>query len=539
MKDEKHRIMKIRPWLEGGGLAMLYLLPLIAIFLSPTQAGFYHQVMPITSLTRGTLIDLLLLGFLLGAGFTCLNRLKSRLLRRLLWIPVLFMTAWIVERSLAEFLNDLDIGVHLPGWARHAPWMVLVLVITLLVFASRHYDLAVRAADVFLASAGLATVFVVLPQLVVACFNHAPPEQASFVHPVRQPWEAGEPRVIWVLFDELSYNQLFEHRQPGIDLPAFTELEQESITFSQLAPVGILTEVVIPSLLTGRPMFAMKSNRQGALLLRANPETGWQNFNPQETLFAAARRQGWGAGAAGWYNPYCRLLATTLDRCYWTYQEFANGARFSRLSSQQSVLENARDGLPLVAQIENAWQHTSSNQNHKDDYSRVLKEAKSLIEDENIRLAFIHLPVPHPPGIFADPLPLAAGSEDYLGNLILADQTLAELRAVIARTPSAADTIFIVSSDHSWRVPMWRSAPGWSRSEERATNGGFFDQRLVLMVRFPQDAKAEKIDRPESAMIVHSLVLDLIQGKVRTPEQWIATLPAGTSAASQADFSKK
>ena len=49
-----------------------------------------------------------------------------------------------------------------------------------------------------------------------ASFNHAPPEQAcSFVHDVHQPWRPGEPRILWVLFDEMSYNQVFEHRQPG------------------------------------------------------------------------------------------------------------------------------------------------------------------------------------------------------------------------------------------------------------------------------------------------------------------------------------
>ena len=65
-KDEKNRTMKTQPWLEGGGLAMLYLLPLIAIFLAPEQNGFYHQVMPVTSLTRGALIDLLVVGFFFG-----------------------------------------------------------------------------------------------------------------------------------------------------------------------------------------------------------------------------------------------------------------------------------------------------------------------------------------------------------------------------------------------------------------------------------------------------------------------------------------
>jgi hypothetical protein len=530
--------MKTRSWLQGGGLAMLYLLPLIAMFLAPTQYDLYHQVMPITSLTRGALLDLLLLGFLLGLGLVWLHHLKSRPLQRWMWIPVLFVTAWLTERGVAQYFRSLGTGLPVPGWASYLPWIALAAAILLLLVYRPYYDIAVRIAEVFLMSAGIATVFVILPRLVIACFNHAPPEQASFVHPVRQPWRPGEPRIVWVLFDELSYDQVFDHRQTDLELPAFTGLRKESVSFSQLVPVGYLTEHVIPALFLGQPVSDVKSNRQGALFWRSNPKMDWQSFKPDATLFAAARLQGWGTGVAGWYNPYCRILATTLDRCYWSHGEFSGGGRFSRLSSQQSMWENARDILPFMAQIENARQHTSPNQSHKDDYRKILKEAKLLIEDENIRFAFIHLPVPHPPGIFADPGHQAAGTEDYLGNLILADHALAELRAAISATSAASDTILIACSDHSWRVKMWRSDPGWTRAEERASNGGTFDQRPVLMVHFPGAAKAEQIDRPESLMILHGLLLDLISGKVRTPEDWIATLP-DASAVGAADIGQK
>jgi hypothetical protein len=521
--------MKARPWLQGGGVAILYLLPLIAIFLTPTQDGLYHQVMPVTSLTRGALIDLLLLGFLLGLGFVWLNHLTSRLLQRLAWIPLLFLTAELVERGVAECLRALSTSIQLPHWAEYLPWIVLAAASLLLLVSLRAYELTVRAAEVFLMSAGIATVFVILPRLVIACFNQAPPEQASFANPVRQSWHPGEPRIVWLLFDELSYNQVIDHRQPDIDLPAFNRLQQESVSFSQLAPVGLRTERIIPGLFLGKSLDAIQSNRRGELLWRSNSQTDWQRFAPATTVFAAAQSQGWGTGAVGWYNPYCRLLATVLDRCYWTYGEFSGGKRFSRLSSQQSMWQNARDGLPLVPQIENAWQPVSSVQNHGNDYRKVLKQAKALIEDENIRFAFVHLPLPHPPGVFTEP----GQKANYLGNLIIADQALTELRGVIAKTAAASDTILIVSSDHSWRVAEWRALPDWTREEELASNGGFFDQRPVLMVRFPQQTRGEQIDRPESAMVVHQLLLDLIAGKVRTPEDWIATLPPAAAAVNQ------
>ncbi|HEY2003094.1 MAG TPA: hypothetical protein VGG80_12295 [Acidobacteriaceae bacterium] len=110
---------------------------------------------------------------------------------------------------------------------------------------------------------------------------------------------------------------------------------------------------------------------------------------------------------------------------------------------------------------------------------------------------------------------------------------MAQFLDSLAASRAAADTLLIVSSDHSWRTSLWRVAGGWTRAEERATNGGFFDQRPVLMVRFPQQTRGEQIDRPESAMVVHRLVLDLIAGKVHTAEDWIATLPPAAAALNQ------
>ena len=521
-ESEERTPMKFRLWLEGFGLSMLYLLPLIAIFLAPGQNGLYHQVLPITSLTRGVLLDLLFLALLLGAGRLALNHVEPSAIRRVLWLPVLFATAWATERGIAEFFRNVTVDFALPAWAPRAPWFVLGGALVLLLVARRYYDFAIKAAELYLASAGIATVFVVLPQLVFACFNHAPPDQASFVRPVRQAWHAGETRVIWLLFDELSYNQAFDHRQPGIDLPAFTRLRKESVSFSHLVPTGNLTQMVIPSLLSGHIITAITSNRQGELLWRSRPKMGWQRFDPETTVFGAARRNGWSTGVVGWYNPYCRILATTLDRCDWTFQEFAAGPRFSRLSSRKSTWENARDALPFVPQIENKLQHRSLNDDHKDDFRRVLDRAKLLVKDENIRFAFVHLPVPHPPGIFVDPLPVAGGKEDYLGNLILADRALAQLRQAVDETAAGAHSILVVSSDHSWRAPWYRNAPGWTPAEEHASNEGQFDDRPVLLIHFPDQTteQAESVDQPRSAMILHSLLLDIVSGKILNLQQF-------------------
>ena len=109
--------------------------------------------------------------------------------------------------------------------------------------------------------------------------------------------------------------------------------------------------------------------------------------------------------------------------------------------SVASPVERSTCRMPVTVSVHPADReclrgvNRSPNQSHRVDYRNVLREAKSLISDENIRFAFIHLPVPHPPGIFADPAQRIGGREDYLGNLILADQALAHFEPRLQRLP--------------------------------------------------------------------------------------------------------
>ncbi|HEY1579142.1 MAG TPA: sulfatase-like hydrolase/transferase [Terracidiphilus sp.] len=530
--------MKIRPWLQGGGLAMLYLLPPLGQFLSPDRRNFYHQLLPVTTLTRGILIDLLVFAFVGGLGFTLLDRATPRL-KQILWLLIFFVSAWIAARDISSTFTNPMVRGQLLRFVPYVPGVVLLGTVALLFWKPRVYSYCVNIAAVIFAAGGIAALLVILPRLVMESFSRMPHEQAGFHRPVSNAWRPGELRVVWILFDELSYQQAFEHRQPGIELPAFTRLAGESITFSQLSPVGYETERIIPSLLSGEPVTDVKGDARGRMLLQHHAHAPWEHFDQNTTIFAAAKQQGWGTGVAGWYNPYCRILNNVLDNCYWAFGQTVAGELFSRFSSRQSSWRNALDGLPLAARFEGIWNQTPPNQALHDDYWNILHAGEALIRDPDIRLAFIHMPVPHPPGLFKNPASTGGDAFDYLGNLLLADQAMAQFLNAIAKSPAAENTVLIVSSDHSWRVPLWRGTPGWTRAEERATNGGVFDQRPVLMVRFPQDvrapqsgpqpAAAEQIDRHESEMIVHGLVLDLIAGKVHTSQDWLTTLSSGAS----------
>jgi hypothetical protein len=53
------------------------------------------------------------------------------------------------------------------------------------------------------------------------------------------------------VFDELSYRQGYERRFPALQLPAFDALAAQATVFTHTIPAGIMTEKVLPSLLTG------------------------------------------------------------------------------------------------------------------------------------------------------------------------------------------------------------------------------------------------------------------------------------------------
>ena len=117
-----------------------------------------------------------------------------------------------------------------------------------------------------------------------------------------------------------------------------------------------------------------------------------------------------------------------------------------------------------------------------------------MIGDESLGFVFIHLPVPHPGGFYDRRTGALGVNGSYLDNLVLADEALGQLLQWIDETPPVKETTVIVSSDHSWRVGMWKMSPMWTDEDERVSQGRF-DPRPVLMVRFPGSESGQKTRR--------------------------------------------
>jgi hypothetical protein len=235
-------------------------------------------------------------------------------------------------------------------------------------------------------------------------------------------------------------------------------------------------------------------------------QKGWRAFDAHATLFSDAQHLGWTTGVVGWYNPYCRILAGTLNYCFW---RMGDGQSDGALSDQ-SVLQNAV--APVWATVR-GLEHKPGFAREKlaADLAAIMPQAEALIRNQNIGFVFIHLPVPHPPGIYDRKLGRQSFTGTYIDNLALADRTLGELMGTLNATAGAATTTVIVCSDHSWRVPMWRTTE-WTKEEEAASRGRF-DPRPVLMIRYPGQHAEHDVTAPFEEIRIHELIEHMLRGE--------------------------
>jgi membrane-anchored protein YejM (alkaline phosphatase superfamily) len=149
---------------------------------------------------------------------------------------------------------------------------------------------------------------------------------------------------------------------------------------------------------------------------------------------------------------------------------------------------------------------------HVQEYRNVMARARGLIDNDQVNFVFLHIPAPHPPGIYDRQRHTLRSGGTYLDNLVLADDTLGALLKDIDATPSASRTTVIVSSDHSWRIPLWKPAD-WSAEEERAS-GGRFDDRPVLLIHFPGQNSENDVSSAQPELLEHDIIAGMLLGNL-------------------------
>lgn len=516
----------IRSWLEGAGAAILLTPGLMWLQLSRTHIDLYHRLLPLTTVDRALALDLVQLSL---AAMVMVRGLEAAE-RRFGMTPGgagrrLILLVWALWFGLLAARTVAGLIVAQVLWWQQITtgraFLLVAVVLGLVWLASgRWYRAAVRGLRFALMLLGFC-IFWMAPALVIASLARQPHDEAEFRKPV--PAAAPHARIVWLLFDEMSYDQVFDHRWPGLELPNLDKMRGESVTFSNVQPDGFFTEDVIPSLLLGKPIDDVLGTASGGMVYRTAAKSPWQRWDGGQTLFADAEREGWTTGALGSYNPYCRILRDQLDFCWMDLQALPD-----HLSRDQSTWGN------VVAPLRADWERTVGRKPARraaDPTSLetlgAVSAADRLIGDTAVDLCFIHLPVPHPAGNYDRRTGRIGAGGSYVDNLALADRVLGHLLEDIGNSGATERTTVIVSSDHSWRVWLWRHSYGWTSEDEAASGHGKFDPRPMLMVRFPvETAAATVISRPVPLLAMHALVEQMMAGKIEDQQQletWAAT----------------
>jgi hypothetical protein len=554
------------PATTAFGLTNLYLLALTGPLISPDHDLIYHLIGASSTIFLPILAYILVLWLLLTALLTIAARRRSphpstetstqpsdepsnepspppSRLRLLLWAILLLSLPWSLLHTWASF----------SGWP--VPTLLDLLcaaaiLIPLILVAARPRP-CTRALDTvepvltplfgFFAFSGLLILTQMLAYAVQAR-DLNPPTRLHHRQPSATPVAApAHPRIIWILLDELSYQQIYERRYPGLDLPAFDQLAAQSTNFTHVVPSGEFTRTILPTLLTGTPTDHIRVDARGMLLAQHDPVAHrWQPFDPHHTVFQDALDHSYSTGLAGWYNPYCRILPDVLDSCYWVYHQ-TTPARLSpnrtarrnlfrplrRLERRlQRCLHALLYRLHLAAPASPASPPPTSSSDdrldirmHAADYRDLLAAGDRLLEDPSRDFVFLHLPIPHPYGFYdRRTRTIATAHTSYIDNLALADLYLAHVRQLLESRNQWDSSAVLVMGDHSWRTSfVWIDSATWTEEDDRASNHGEFDPRPGYLVKLPNQHQPARIDQPFDAVRSRALLDALLSGTLQSP----------------------
>lgn len=493
-------------WFEGAGLGVVVMLRLLWVHISPLHEDLFHRNLPMTTVYRGILIDFVVVCAAAVALLLWLNRRDGEN-RSWWWIAI---AAVAVARG-AGWVQETWAGT--PANPRTA-FVCCAAAFALMWFLRRKwYGVAVKTLRVALMLMGFSICWM-LPQLAWMAAYPQPVQASSFV---KSPGPIAQRRIVWILFDELSRDQTFEHRYPGLALPTFDGLAARSVSFTDVQPGGYLTERIIPGLMDGHAISDEKTDLDGRLYVKTQDNPGWHAYDAGNTLLAEAQRAGWSTGLAGWFLPYCRIYSDELNECYRTMTEPLSGGYSGRHSTAWNALAPIRK--PLLRIAGRPVPATTPAELHARDFERILSHGEAMIADERIGFVFLHLPAPHPTGFYNRRTGEMGYAGSYIDNLALADRTLAELLQRVAETGLADRTTVIVSSDHSWRIPMWHPEGGWTREDEAALGNRGFDQRPVLMVRFPKEQTGITMGAAFALIREHEMVERIVTERIASAQQ--------------------
>lgn len=540
--NEVRKMHWLRTVVIALGLSNISLFWMAGPFTSQHHLSVYHWSGPVFALFAPVWLNLT--GFWIASAFLLYSTRIGKRWHRVVWVGILVCLPAIAVVSVVIGIGNTEIllGTDSP---RHIRFLYMWLYglsplvwLALLVFwrpqFEQYFEHAVRFGEVMLTFLGIAGALL-LAQLAWFSWQAAGLNRQPTLH-VQTAAHVAKPRIVWLVMDELSYQQVYEQRYPGLALPAFDQLAAESTVFTQVTPVGLYTDRILPALIAGRATDDIRSSGGGQLWTREQISSEWRPYNQYDTVFQDALADGYSTGVVGWWNPYCRILPAVLDRCYWTawYLEQKGFAKDASPSIQvKAVLERAAAelGKILPNRVNGLIEEFGPDDrlHTAQTYMDLYQHADGMLEDGSATFMLVHIPIPHPPGIYDRASgQISAEPTSYIDNLALSDMYLAHLRSELEAKGEWDSTTLVVMGDHSWRTQVWKRNAWWNATDEAASHGGVFDARPGYIVKLPAQKVGASIHEPFHALETRMMLDALMSGQIKTAadlEAWVRAHP--------------
>lgn len=473
-------------------------------FVSPRSrllfdGNYYFNKLPVTRAALLALAaNILGLTLILWLGIGLWRRSRSKILS--LVLDLLFLGLLVFP---ADYFRMQFLGLRVGGAGNFLtnPVTILVLVVLLAILLWKHRLIARTVALGISITCPLALLS--LGKILLCCLNviHLKACANSPAPPPLLALRAGQPRVVWIIFDETDYRLAFEKRPAYVSLPEFDRMRQEALAADHAYPPGGSTIISMPALITGRRLSAVEHDDCDLALTLA--DTGaTKDWSTLPTVFSQARELGFNTALVGWYHPYERLLGGSLNYCSWYALPGFDLGRAPTF------------GGSIREQIATLGGHFYVRHLFMGVCQDSLKDASSLVPDPAYGLILLHLPPPHQPGVYlpatheftsmgVDP---PAG---YFNNLMLADHELGVLRRAMEASGQWDKSWVILSADHWWR--------------KSNVYDGILDHRVPFLVKSPGASESIPYSHQFNTILTHDLILAILGGQV-TNQTGVATL---------------
>ncbi len=488
---------------QAWGFASIVLLPNYIDLTSSTGDARMRFPTPLTRIALAHLADLVIVALIFAGLMAMLRKLKAWPAIR--WVLMAMMPIYLLARNLDVFPFDV------PSFAVLAVSLLWIATLAFLILRAPRIAVRLRTAGGAVL-AGFAVFALVMAGQLVRAALWRPRPQAYAIPIAAQP--ADKPRLVWILFDELAYKPTFEARDASLQLPNLDRLRSESTIYTDMTPIAYRTMHVIPSLMLGRMVTDVMYTNDSRFLVEIEDAPHWQAFDVNASIFGLAKRREVTTSIVGWYVPYCPIFAGVATECYWSNDDGENrGPTWADASFAENVWFPLRIMVEQIVWPSRAWKDNAewSAEGHIASVKDVSRHALATLETSQADLIFLHIPAPHPVAFWDRRTGKFASGGSYLDGLDYVDRLVGQMLAILELQPRWGATTLIVQGDHSWRTGMWRPVPGWSAEDERASDGGKWDPRPVLLIHAPGQQSANTVTAPTSLMVVHDFVDAQIQ----------------------------